>query len=516
MATQPTGAALHVALESWAPVHPAAVEFAGRAHSARKGEATSSTRSAVLAQALADSNRRWGNPVDGEVSRWLAGSEVVVTGQQPGLLGGPLLTLVKAAAVAAEVRLRRAAGRDAVGFLWLATADDDLPEMGWGRVAAGDEVAEVREPGWDRGGAVGGLARLSGECAAFVAALTPQLTGENARQALDLAGRCYAEGALLGEATATFLARLLAGTGVVLVDALSPAVAVAAAETTARALERLPRLWETLAHGGERFRARGWTPPLRISPQRLPVFRRVGERRETVPTERHACPSAVLAEHEKHPERFIPNAWLRPLVADAALGTTVSVLGGAELAYHLQTEDVRSAAGVPRPEWRLRPHVTIVTPAERRLAGQLKVGPADVLRPGIPLASLPGKATRRRVGTLRAAVAKRVDAVAASARAELPGLTGDVDATARKLDAAVGWLEDRLAAAAARDAEVTMARWRRLRAFLRPDGQPQERRLSVLAPLLRLGLAFPGQLVEALDPNDPGMHLLFWGEGGRW
>jgi len=74
----------------------------------------------------------------------------------------------------------------------------------------------------------------------------------------------------------------------------------------------------------------------------------------------------------------------------------------------------------------------------------------------------------------------------------------------------------RLAAAAARDAEVTIGRWRRVRAFLRPDGQPQERHLSVLAPLLRLGVEWPARLVEAIDPTDPGMHLLFWGEGGLW
>ena len=103
-----------------------------------------------------------------------------------------------------------------------------------------------------------------------------------------------------------------------------------------------------------------------------------------------------------------------------------------------------------------------------------------------------------------------------AARDELPGAVGDAEATARKLDAAVAWLEERLAAAAARDAEVTMGRWRRVRAFLRPDGQPQERRLSVLAPLLRLGVEWPARLVEALDPTDPGMHLLFWGEGGLW
>ncbi len=512
MATQANG--VRVPLEVWEPVHPAAAAFAAGAAASPRPAAVE--RSRALAGALAERNLRWDNPVDDELARWLAGADTVVTGQQPGLFGGPLLTLVKAAAVAAEVARRRAAGRDAVGFLWLATADDDLPEMGWGRVAVAEELAELREPGWARGGMLGGAASLSGACAAFIEALRPQLPGENARAALDLASDCYAPGAPLGEATARFLARLLAGCGVVLVDALEPELARAAAPLTSRVLESLGGCWDALEAGSERMRERGWPLPLRISPHKLPVFRRAGDRREAVPSSQRACPAAVLAEHTAHPERFLPNAWLRPLVADAALGTAVSILGGAELAYHLQTEDVRAVAGTGRPEWRLRPHVTVVTAAERRLARQLKLGPEHLLRLLPPPAALPGRVTRRRLGRLRAVVDERAGTLAASAREELPGLGGDVEATVKKLDAALAWLDGRIESAATRDAEVAVGRWRRLRAFVRPDGQPQERRLSVLAPLLRLGLEWPRQLVAAIDAGDPGMHLLYWDEGGKW
>ncbi len=516
MAAERVAGALKLDLGAWTALHPAALAATGAQSAPAPGGVSSGERSAALAAALAEANRRWGNPVDGDVSRWLAGADVVVTGQQPGLLGGPLLTLVKAAAVAAEVRRRRAAGRDAVGFLWLATADDDLPEMGWGRVAAGEDALEVKEPGWARGARLGGRAALGDACEAFLAAARAKLPGENAARSLDLAARCYAPGATLGEATARFLAALLAGSGVVLVDALEPELARAAAGTTARVLAELPRCWDAFAAAADRFKTRGWTLPLRISPNKLPVFRRAGDARETVATVKRACPADVLAEHARHPERFLPNAWLRPLAADSALGTSVAFLGGAELAYHVQTEDAREIAGVARPAWRLRPHVTVVTSAERRLAAQLGVGPAEVLRAGVPLAALPGKATRRRVERLRATAAQRLEEVGREARRELPSLAGDVDATARKLDAAVAWLDGRLAAASAREGEVTVGRWRRLRAFLRPDGEPQERRLSVLAPLLRLGPEWPARLIEALDPDDPGMHLLFWGEGGSW
>jgi len=505
-----------VPLESWAPVHPAAAAAARGEIDLPLARGGTLPRSAALAEAIASANRAWGNPVDDELSTWLGGGEVVVTGQQPGLLGGPLLTLVKAAAVAAEVRRLRAAGRRAVGFLWLATGDDDLPEMGWGRVAVGEELAEVRESGWERGGALGGSVVLGDSCALFLAGLQARLPGGHAQEAVELAASCYSAGATLGEATARFLARLLADTGVVIVDALEPELARAAAPVLTRLLAELPRCWEALEAGAERFRARGWSVPLRISSNKLPLFKRQGDRRASVPTSGGACPPAVHDEAAEHPERFLPNAWLRPLVQDAALASSVVFLGGAELAYHVQTAAVRSLAGIPRPEWRLRPHVTVVTSAERRLAAQLRVGAELLLRPQPPFHALPGRRTRRTVERLRATLRSKVEEVAGAAREEVPALAGDVDATTKKLEAALSWLEGRLDAAVTRDAEVEVGRWRRMRAFLRPDGKPQERHLSVLAPVLRLGVAWPAQLAARVDPTHPGMQLLYWEEGGAW
>ncbi len=503
-------------MEKWAPAHPAALAVSRGALDLSPVSASTAPRSANVAEALAAANRAWGNVVDGELSRWLAGAEVVVTGQQPGLLGGPMLTIVKAAAVAAEVGRRRAAGREAVGFLWLATGDDDLPEMGWGRTVAGEEVLEVRESGWGRGEVLGGLAPLGDACPAYLEKLRTLLTGTHAAAAITLAAECYRAGASLGEATARFLARLLAGSGVVLVDALEVEVARSAAPILLRVLEELPECWQALEAGAQRMKARGWTPPLRISPQKLPLFRRSGDSREAVATTRGGCPPGVLEEVRAHPERFLPNAWMRPLVQDVALGSTAAILGSAELAYHVQTLDVRAVVGLARPEWMLRPHATVVTSAERRLVRQLGVERDQLLRQGPPANALPGKATRRRLERLRATLEPRLSEVAASARDELPSLAGDVEATARKLDAALRWLDGRVGAAAGRDAEVELARWRRLREFLRPHGAPQERQLSVLAPLLRLGVEWPAQLVTAIDPGCPDMQFLFWEEGGAW
>src|SRR5271168_2778665 len=64
------------------------------------------------------------------VAKLRSGARAVVTGQQVGLLGGPLLTLLKAAtAVARAKQATRVTGVQHVPMFWLATEDHDLPEV---------------------------------------------------------------------------------------------------------------------------------------------------------------------------------------------------------------------------------------------------------------------------------------------------------------------------------------------------------------------------------------------------
>ncbi len=503
-------------LADWVALSPATAAVLAQGGAVVGIPGTRFPRRPALAERLAAANRAWGNPVDGALADWLAGAEVVVTGQQPGLLGGPLLTLVKASAVAALVRRRRAAGRPAVGFLWLATADDDLPEMGWARVAVGEQLVEGREEGWRRGMALGGAAVLGTATAQLLDALAESLPGQHAQEAVALARACYRPGATLGEATARFLGSLLQGSGVVLVDAREEELARSAAPVVTALLADLAAAWDALADGEASWRGRGWPPVLAVTPARLPVFRKTGVGRERLASAEGRCPVPLLVEHEAHPERFLPNAWLRPLVQDAALDTSVALLGGAELAYHLQTAPVRQLVGMGRPRWCLRPHITVVTAAERRLAGQLGVGLAELAERRPPRRLLPGQALQRELGRAATLLEGRWARLAARAAVEVPAARGDIEATRAKVQAALAWLDRRLAAAALRHADTAVSRWHKLQTFLRPRGRPQERELSVLAPLLRLGVAWPRVLAQVVEPEDPGMSFLFWEEGGAW
>jgi hypothetical protein len=84
-----------------------------------------------LASGLATANAAYGHPETAELTRRLAdpATRVVVTGQQPGLLGGPLYTLSKAVAATLWAERLEEAGTPAVPVFWVATEDHDFREV---------------------------------------------------------------------------------------------------------------------------------------------------------------------------------------------------------------------------------------------------------------------------------------------------------------------------------------------------------------------------------------------------
>ena len=71
-----------------------------------------------------------GAAVRANIEKLRGGARAVVTGQQVGLLGGPLLTLLKAAtAVAKAAEATRVTGVEHVPVFWCATEDHDLAEV---------------------------------------------------------------------------------------------------------------------------------------------------------------------------------------------------------------------------------------------------------------------------------------------------------------------------------------------------------------------------------------------------
>src|SRR5271166_4505805 len=115
------------AIRKFFPTQPDVAHIAAFAKSVQRDPARQSKVGGILER----QNRTWGasDATVKNIQRLRDGAFAVVTGQQVGLFGGPLLSLFKAASVLALAKQVEAQGVECVPVFWLASEDHDLAEV---------------------------------------------------------------------------------------------------------------------------------------------------------------------------------------------------------------------------------------------------------------------------------------------------------------------------------------------------------------------------------------------------
>lgn len=466
---------------------------------------------------LAAHQRRIGAGVraEGNVARLAsAGTLVVATGQQPGLLGGPLLALHKAAtAVARAAALAEATGRPVVPVFWVASEDHDVAEIDRAVVLDAAGVPRALSLGLvpDRR-SVADVTLEAATVARVVDALAAALPAtERAAEAVALA-RPPAD-ADLGRWFATILARVLGDTGLVFVEPYQ--LAPYAGDVYAMLLERAEAIEAGVRTEGVARRARGELAPLERVPGTAPLFLRDapgGARgrvtfdgssvhvRDRVSTLDRRFLEAVL---RREPELASGDVVGRVFVQNALLPVAEIVAGPTELAYLAQIAAGARAIDLPFP---------IVTPRASALwlDGKSVEGLAAFGFDAVAVAEGRTSAPRSEGGpdALSASLddlLKRATEVHEQAAAER-GADGGVSAVARDLDAVRGGIE-RARARRRDECDALLgrgkARYERLVNALRPMGEPQERVLSPLSLIARHGVGALREGLRSLDAAGP-------------
>ena len=448
------------------------------------------------------------------------GALAVVTGQQPGLLGGPLLHLYKALHTARLAReLSRAWNRPVVPVFWNHGDDHDVAECNRAWIL-NRHVDLVRVGLAGLGSGRRPLARIElDEEQHRVGALV-----ENVRQLLepgpdrDPAIALFAPRAgesLARSFTRTFT-RLLGHLGLVVLepDALRAPLG--------RALARLVELdlAGALGRGAARLREHGLEPTHDPADTAWVYRLDDGARRALRGTDgtfrfdgEDGSRSAIelAAEIADRPTDFSAGAVLRPLVQDLCLPTAAYVGGFGELAYSAQCTELRAAAGLGPGAFVPRLHATLVTPGIARAAERAELSPEQAL-----LAR--GELAARETDEQQPQVARDVRAAAsafAARLAELREAIGEVDrglaVQSRRVGARAKELAGELAKRIDRAARNRTGKARRhlrhLDNTLWPRGGPQERALSTLQLVVMVDSGWIDELVDALDPF-PTEHLL--------
>jgi bacillithiol biosynthesis cysteine-adding enzyme BshC len=212
---------------------------------------------------------------------------------------------------------------------------------------------------------------------------------------------------------------------------------------------------------------------------------------------------ALKAEVQQHPERFSPNALLRPLYQEIILPNLCYIGGGGELAYWFELKDYFEAVDVTFPMILLRNSVVVKTAKQSEKMEKLNISNRDVFLKkddfvnqkvkelsDIDIDFTPQKEHLQQQFKDLYSLAEKTDksflgAVAAQEKKQLKGLQH---------------LEKRLLKAQKRVLKDKVSRSTELREALFPNNSLQERRLNFSELYLEYGEQLIPTLVKHLQP----------------
>ncbi len=476
------------------------------------GRPPRSDRSA-LARSLAMANLSYGHPRSAALADKLADPEtrVVVSGQQTGLFGGPLLALVKAAAAVRWAEALEAKGKPAVALFWMATEDHDWNEVARASFPTHDGLRAFPLGDDPQPLAPIGLRTVGVGVLSILRELAELFPGADYRAWLGRLMAIWRPEARFGEAFARQIVATFGERAPLLVDSLAPALKRAEAPYLRQLVERRETVSRLSSAAEARIVARGHA--LRVAPQpgASPLFLlRAHERRRIEWSESDQFrlrgldgeePIADLLETlADNPSIVSPGVLARPAIQDAVLGTTLQVVGPGELAYMAQAAPIYEVLEIAAPWTTLRPQAVVLDAKQRRWAAELDLRPAELLADRTAAEQkLGNRSSGGFVGEGRRQIEALVDALRDAALAIDPNLEKPHSKTRESVLHALDTFAAKVAAAAARKDEVVRQRFSGLAEALCPDGGAQERVVSAAHFPGRFGPSFGGMLLDQLD-----------------
>lgn len=479
---------------------------------------------AELARVLSgQQERRGAPPASREAAALLADPHTVavVTGQQAGLYGGPLFTLLKAlTAMKLSAQVARDHDVRVVPVFWIDAEDHDWAEVSSCTVL-GPELEPLRILLADLEGAgTLPIARLTLDAGVLGAndALAAALPAtEFTTSLLDDIRATYRPGIGMVEAFGRLLERQLGPHGLVVFDSSDPAAKPLAQDLFAREIANAGATAHLAARAGRALAARGYHAQVTPTDGSLSLFYLDGGR-EAV---RFQGPNATVGAREttllnlaeearRAPEHFSPNVLLRPIVQDTIFPTICYVAGPNELAYLAQLREVYDHFGVPMPLMYQRATATVVDSATTRFLAKY----------GLPLESLQRQdesvlnqlleeqlppTVEQALAEATEVMRQRMAAVAAVVPQIDPTLEGAVRSTEGRMEHDLRTLHGKVIQAAKRRDETLRRQFQRAQLQAFPHGHPQEREVGLIWFLNRYGPAVVDRLMEAL-PLEMGRH----------
>jgi len=430
----------------------------------------------------------------GNIERLRGGEAVTITtGQQPGLLGGPLYSLYKAlAAVTLAEYVESELSIPAVPVFWLAADDTDCSEASstvfFNRNLSLFELSLADED-CEPGGMIGAIPRD-----AFMPQLEKlkRLSAQFARpdDALGLLANSGASARDAAEFSISLLSQIFARQGLVVLDSRNPALRVEGTQLIEKYLSRREDVAQVLERSGAELEARGYKVSFSGPTCRYCLYRLDGKKRTRLPEEKWDERARSILKND--PGALSCNVILRPILQDFVLPNLCYVAGPGEIDYLAQAAPVFEKLDMPFPLVFPRVSMTLVVEEAERIT--------ELYGASVPEVVLdPERLTRafrdeHLPEGVRAGL-KRMEKGLEQSFAEVerhatridPGLGATVESTRKRVSYQLTRLKTVLGRKAMEEKAGGLPKPGVVREFLRPRGKLQERVLNMTSPIMFQG-----------------------------
>jgi bacillithiol biosynthesis cysteine-adding enzyme BshC len=479
-------------------------------------------RRSKVADILDRQNRTFGasEKTLANIDRLRRGAVAAVTGQQVGLFGGPVFSILKAVSVLELAEQTISAGQDCIPVFWLATEDHDLDEVNNAILPANSATLEKLQS-TSRGKSASPVKEVKfGDEISALVKRAQEILGDG--WVSDLLASSYYPGVDYGQAFGKLFAGLFSQHGIVLLDPSDPELHALAKPVMLHAAQQSRELDAALLERGRELRTAGYHEQVKVTPESTTLFLIENGARTPV----HIANGGFMVGAQKisaddlftridqHPEHFSANVLLRPVVQDYLLPTLAYFGGPAEVAYFAQISVVyEKLAGRVTP---ILPRftATLIEPRVQKLLTRYNLtmmdffGGAELLKETLASRELP-----QEVNQTFDSADTHLDEIFTGIKTSLqkldPTLVDAAKLSERKMRYQIERLRSKAARAELRRNQLIDQHANELLTNLFPNQTLQEREIAGIYFIARHGTELIDELVDAARAHCPGHQLLY-------
>ncbi|AFY57234.1 bacillithiol biosynthesis cysteine-adding enzyme BshC [Rivularia sp. PCC 7116] len=338
-----------------------------------------------LAELLKKQAETWGNSkeVKANIDKLLDSQTVaVVTGQQVGILGGPVYTLYKALGAIKLARVLSEQGIPAVPIFWMASYDHDIDEVQQVKILNKRPEAEILNLDLAKTNRSVGSTNLGLTIESLLDEIERLLANlPHSQEISKVLRNIYQPQTNFAKAFGRWLNYLTSEFGLIILDPNQPEFAQLAKNIITKELFHGEGTQLAFQRSRQILANTGQTEIIPTNRDVTQVFftDNNGIRQRLIrveggfllqQTNLFVTKATLKYLLEKQPERFTPSALLRPLYQDTVLPTIAYIAGPTEQKYFTQLPEVYKWATIPIPEVVARPSFTVIDSGTANILNQ--------------------------------------------------------------------------------------------------------------------------------------------------